>query len=86
MSGKLTKAQRAILERLGRGDVLLSSSGRGANVGFVGDKALHPASVHALYKAGLTTQIKTGAALTVGLYRIDLTALGRTAIKQESEM
>lgn len=75
---KLTATQRRIMERLQGGDWLTHTSGRNPHVYFRGDsRSLNPASVHALHKLGLTDQIKAGAPLTVGLYRVVLTEAGK---------
>lgn len=77
---KLTEAQRLVISRLQLGDTLVFMSGRNARLYFQEDtgnnvRRTSAATMHALYKAGLTRQTKAGNATSV--FHIGLTDAGR---------
>lgn len=81
--GKLTKAQRVILERLRDGHKLTFFSGRTAFCSwgpgnFRDERAPSTASVHALWKKGFADSETTG----IGTSRYFITDAGRAALRE----
>jgi hypothetical protein len=83
---KMTKAQRAVLERLASGDEIWTTSGRHAGCfwhGALMDRSPGFATVHALQKAGL---IVNKATKKYQGSEYVITDLGRSALGEQPEV